>query len=390
MQGSIDFSGVLSGSVTGEGGGGAVPVITANATVDSNTGTPSCDVSRTGTDLNPNFTFSFKNIKGATGDAGAPGQNGTDGTDGVSPGVSISNITNGHRVTITDATHPSGQVFDVMNGSDGQDGTNGTNGTNGVSPAVTITDITDGHRVTITDATHPSGQSFDVMDGEKGDTGNTGPQGQTGPVGPGVNPGGTTGQILYKASNADYDTAWGDIPSYTASQITYDPTGRTYISDTDVQGALDEVDGELSTLNNSLAQLGALALPIPNTNKFTCSVYNCTASNVFTDDLNYIINGNYLILCGRARITVSSRTGGNCGLKITIPNSKTITLSNKCTNYVSPSYYSDGFRNGEATMIEFDSGTNDYFYIRASESYANVTTKILCFTIPMTVIKLDS
>ena len=255
MQGSIDFSGVLSGSVTGEGGGGAVPVVTANATVDANTGTPSCDVTRTGTDLNPNFTFNFKNIKGATGSAGSPGQNGTDGTDGVSPGVSISNITNGHRVTITDATHPSGQVFDVMNGANGIDGTNGTNGTNGVSPTVAITDITDGHRVTITDATHPSGQSFDVMDGEKGDTGQTGPQGQTGPVGPGVNPGGSTGMILYKASNADYDTAWGDIPSYTAPQITYDPTGRVYISDTDVQGALDEVDSELSTLNSSLTQI---------------------------------------------------------------------------------------------------------------------------------------
>ena len=255
MQGSIDFSGVLSGSVTGEGGGGAVPIVTANATVDANTGTPSCDVVRTGADLNPNFTFNFKNIKGATGANGQNGQNGQNGTDGVSPTVSIGDITNGHRVTITDATHPSGQVFDVMNGSNGQDGTNGTNGTNGVSPAVTITDITDGHRVTITDATHPSGQSFDVMDGEKGDTGQTGPQGQTGPVGPGVNPGGTTGQILYKASNADYDTLWGNIPSYTASTITYDPTGRTYISDTDVQGALDEVDGELSALNSSLTNL---------------------------------------------------------------------------------------------------------------------------------------
>ena len=40
-----------------------------------------------------------------------------------------------------------------------------TNGTVGVSPEVTITNIPGGHRVTITDADHPSGQSFDVMDG---------------------------------------------------------------------------------------------------------------------------------------------------------------------------------------------------------------------------------
>jgi len=35
----------------------------------------------------------------------------------------------------------------------------------GYSPEVTITEITGGHRVTITDKEHPTGQSFDVMDG---------------------------------------------------------------------------------------------------------------------------------------------------------------------------------------------------------------------------------
>ena len=44
----------------------------------------------------------------------------------------------------------------------------GDPGTNGISPAVTITEITDGHRVTITDGDHPQGQSFDVMDGQDG------------------------------------------------------------------------------------------------------------------------------------------------------------------------------------------------------------------------------
>ncbi len=38
-------------------------------------------------------------------------------------------------------------------------------GLDGISPTVTITDITGGHRVTITDEDHPDGQSFDVLDG---------------------------------------------------------------------------------------------------------------------------------------------------------------------------------------------------------------------------------
>ena len=47
----------------------------------------------------------------------------------------------------------------------------------------------------------------------KGDTGLTGPQGPKGEDGLGVPAGGTTGQILAKASNADNDTYWKDAPS---------------------------------------------------------------------------------------------------------------------------------------------------------------------------------
>lgn len=42
---------------------------------------------------------------------------GAAGTDGVSPEVTISSITGGHTVTITDADHPTGQSFNVMDGS---------------------------------------------------------------------------------------------------------------------------------------------------------------------------------------------------------------------------------------------------------------------------------
>jgi hypothetical protein len=46
---------------------------------------------------------------------------GAKGDNGVSPVVSISAITGGNAVTITDATHPSGQTFNVMNGQNGSD-----------------------------------------------------------------------------------------------------------------------------------------------------------------------------------------------------------------------------------------------------------------------------
>ena len=199
------------GDTGNTGATGATPNITASATVDANVGTPAVSITQGGTAENPTLAFAFSNLKGDKGDTGntgetgatgatpdititatadatssdnptvtvteggtlaAPtfalafsglkgtkgdtGNTGSTGQDGVSPGVSITSITDGHTVTITDVDHPGGQSFNVMDGEDGADG---------ISPEVTITSITGGHTVTITDADHPSGQSFNVMDG---------------------------------------------------------------------------------------------------------------------------------------------------------------------------------------------------------------------------------
>lgn len=59
-----------------------------------------------------------KGDPGATGATGPIGNPGSDGKDGVSPTVTVTAITGGHRVTITDATGT--KTFDVMDGEDGQ------------------------------------------------------------------------------------------------------------------------------------------------------------------------------------------------------------------------------------------------------------------------------
>ena len=145
------------------GAAGSAPTITMTASTDAvSSPTPSVTVTKTGTDEAPTYALAFSGLKGSKGDTGDPGPAGQDGADGVSPEVAISTITGGHTVTITDADHPGGQSFNVMDGTDGQ---NGQDGADGVSPEVTITSITGGTRVTITDADHPGGQSFDVMNG---------------------------------------------------------------------------------------------------------------------------------------------------------------------------------------------------------------------------------
>lgn len=54
-------------------------------------------------------------------------------------------------------------------------------------------------------------------------------------------PGGTTGQLLAKNSNTDYDTEWID-GAFTADAISFTPTGG--VAATDVQAAIAELDSE--------------------------------------------------------------------------------------------------------------------------------------------------
>lgn len=128
----------------------------------------------------------IRGADGKDGQDGQPGAPGAPGEDGVSPTVEITTVTGGHAVTITDADHPSGQTFNVLDGQDGQDGQpgqqgpagqDGAPGADGVSPTVEITSVTGGHSVTITDKDHPGGQSFNVMDGTIGHDGAAGPPG---------------------------------------------------------------------------------------------------------------------------------------------------------------------------------------------------------------------
>ena len=63
--------------------------------------------------------------------------------------------------------------------------------------------------------------------GPAGATGPAGPAGVPGPAGPGVPSGGLEGQILLKASDASYDTAWADNSAETLTATVRNETGAT-------------------------------------------------------------------------------------------------------------------------------------------------------------------
>ena len=128
-----------------------------------------------------------------------------------------------------------------------------------------------------TGATGPAGaDGADGATGPTGPAGATGPTGATGPAGPagpagadgadgvGVEAGGTTGQVLAKASNTDYDTEWvdqtggGGTPGGSDTQVQFNDggafggdSGLTY---NDTAGALT-VGGKTTTTDSPVLNL---------------------------------------------------------------------------------------------------------------------------------------
>lgn len=72
----------LKGVKGEKGDTGTTPNISMSATVGQSIGTPSVNVSKSGSAENPSFTLAFNNIKGEKGDKGDKGDQGYDGLDG--------------------------------------------------------------------------------------------------------------------------------------------------------------------------------------------------------------------------------------------------------------------------------------------------------------------
>lgn len=251
---------LLGGMVLGGGnGGGSVIIPNISATAESIDAGQDASVQQTGTDTN--IVFNFQIPRGFDGATGAQGPRGLTGAQGP-----------------VGATGPAGQ-----SGQEGPAGPQGIQGPQGPAGAPFLiykvyptvdemnagfeTDgIQEGQLVGISQETggeqggylYIKGAKeyqffFDInkIDGIQGPQGEQGPQGpqgaqgpagkdgQTGPAGPqgengvGVPVGGTTGQFLAKASDADYDTVWQDAPSGSgitlqSIQITTPPNQTEY------------------------------------------------------------------------------------------------------------------------------------------------------------------
>lgn len=119
-------------------------------------------------------------------------------------------------------------------GPAGADGDTGPAGEDGKAATIRVGEVQTGESGSQASVTNVGNENaavfnFIIPKGDKGDTGNTGPQGQPGEQGPagepgeagvGVPSGGTTGQVLAKKSNSDYDTEWTDVQGGGTGDVT--------------------------------------------------------------------------------------------------------------------------------------------------------------------------
>ena len=211
---------------------GGASDLTATASVDANTGTPSVEVSKTGN----NIDFAFHNLKGergatgATGPQGETGATGPQGEQGIqgiqgvqgNDGVGISNIAyketdaSGNNVYTITLTNSSTYDFTANRGPQGAQGATGATGATGASgnDGVGISTITfketDASGNNVYTITLTNGNTYDFT-ANRGPQGAQGATGATGATGAGVAQGGATGQFLSKVDGTDYNTQWSNI-----------------------------------------------------------------------------------------------------------------------------------------------------------------------------------
>lgn len=271
--------------VTQQGGGGDTPTFEVGSTT---TGEPGSDadvqIEQTGDLVRFDFTIprGATGAQGPAGADGAPGERGPQGPAGQDG-----------------AEGPQGPKGDP--GPAGEDGAPGAQGPKG--------------------DTGPQGEQ-----GPPGPAGQDGAQGPHGPAGPGVAAGGTTGQVLVKSSDADYDTEWADPQGGGGggsgviiegknflSPVKITKEGSQYYLSLNGSNIMDELTGVLYcvlTFATSTPANGRVTVALPGG---VCKPYGLVQYNMagvtripVTDDLIFVqLNSS----AGRLLLDVKSLSG---------------------------------------------------------------------------------
>ena len=253
--------------------------------------------------------------------------NGQDGTDGVSPTITSTSITGGHRLTIVDADGTT--TVDVMDGDDGTNGTNGVTFTPSVSGAGVISWTNDGGRV------NPPSVNI------KGDTGAAGAATYT--------------YIMWSDNQPTADADMGDIPSdWLGIYVGSSSTAPTHYTDY----VWYEIKGD--TGNNGLS-IGSVTWTSnssgdPQGTAGTTDTYTVTltdSTSVGTLEVANGINGTGLV----DTVNGVSPTNGNVVLTALDVGAAAAPLHITATISTSPATISDASITEDMRVIEIQFGT---------------------------------
>ena len=194
---------------------------------ETTTGEPGTNASVTNSGDETNVVLNFTIPRGKTGPQGPQGEPGADGKTGpqgpAGPGVATGGTTGQVLAKKSNTNYDTEWIDNSGSGSTVSvnvgETTTGEPGTN-----ASVTNSGDETNVVL-NFTIPRGKTGPQgPQGEPGADGKTGPQG---PAGPGVATGGTTGQVLAKKSNTNYDTEWINPLPYVpiGGIIEWDGTG---------------------------------------------------------------------------------------------------------------------------------------------------------------------
>lgn len=233
---------------------------------------------------------------------------------------------------------------------------NGTSGTIAVSPAPTVTvDVTTG------------GGSGSGSPGATGPTGPTGPSGPSGPSGEGVPAGGTTGQVLAKASGTDYDTEWvaggaggstftdGIDVTSTNTNTTFNVTNVSTIARTDDPGSGDYA---LSNVNGGVANFEAYSAGSGQTSSVSVAGSGASISAMGVNNASMALNNGNISASANSIALVQSANEAAVWMDDTVVSSEFLSAT-EGTSYsrVTP---------GSVEMDSADLTATSHGYVRAT------------------------
>ena len=146
---------------------------------------------------------------------------GPKGDDGEAATIAVGTTTTlpaGSSASVTNSGTSSAAVFNfsIPQGANGNDGADGADGEAATVAVGTTTTLPAGSSATVTNSGTSSAAvlNFGIPQGAKGDDGADGADGE------GVPTGGTTGQLLAKKTNTNFDTEWVDPPTIPQATST--------------------------------------------------------------------------------------------------------------------------------------------------------------------------